>query len=44
MGDDEMGVVYHTDVSGRISAFAEEISAMPTAAALLRDVIDLATS
>jgi homoserine dehydrogenase len=44
MGDDEMGVVYHTDVSGRISAFAEEISAMPTAAAMLRDVIDLATS
>jgi homoserine dehydrogenase len=44
MGDDEMGVVYQTDVSGRISAFAEEISAMPTAAAMLRDVIEIASS
>lgn len=44
MGDDEMGVVYHTDTSGRISAFAEEVDAMPTAAAMLRDVIDLALS
>lgn len=44
MGDDEMGIVYHTDVSGRISAFGEEISAIPTAAAMLRDVIDIANS
>jgi homoserine dehydrogenase len=44
MGDDEMGVVYHTDISGRISVFAEEISAMPTAAAMLRDVIDIAST
>jgi homoserine dehydrogenase len=41
MGDDEMGVVYHTDIAGRISAFSEEIDAMPTAAAMLRDVIDV---
>ncbi len=42
MGDDEMGVVYHTDISGRISVFAEETSATPTAAAMLRDVIEIA--
>jgi len=42
MDDDEMGVVYHTDVSGRISAFSAETSAVPTAAAMVRDVIDIA--
>jgi homoserine dehydrogenase len=41
MGDDEMGVVYHTDISGRISAFAQETAAVPTAA-MLRDVIEIA--
>jgi homoserine dehydrogenase len=43
MGADEMGVVYHTDISGIISAFSAEMTAMPTAAAMLRDVIDIAT-
>lgn len=42
MGADEMGVVYHTDISGIISAFSAEMTAMPTAAAMLRDVIDIA--
>jgi homoserine dehydrogenase len=41
MGDDEMGVVYHTDIAGRISVFAEERDAVPTAAAMLRDVIEI---
>jgi homoserine dehydrogenase len=41
MGADEMGVVYHTDISGIISAFSAEMTAMPTAAAMLRDVIDI---
>lgn len=44
MGADEMGVVYHTDISGIISAFSAEMTAMPTAAAMLRDVIDIAGS
>jgi homoserine dehydrogenase len=39
MSADEMGVVYHTDISGTLSAFAEEIDATPTAAAMLRDLI-----
>lgn len=43
MGADEMGVVYHTDISGIISAFSAEMTAMPTAAAMLRDVIDIAS-
>jgi homoserine dehydrogenase len=42
MGAEEMGVVYHTDISGIISAFSAEMTAMPTAAAMLRDVIDIA--
>jgi homoserine dehydrogenase len=44
MGADEMGVVYYTDISGIISAFSAEMTAMPTAAAMLRDVIDIASS
>ena len=43
MSADEMGVVYHTDISGVISAFSAEMTAMPTAAAMLRDLIDIAS-
>lgn len=41
MGADEMGIVYHTDVSGRLSATTMERGPLPTAAAMLRDVINL---
>ncbi len=44
MGADEMGVVYHTDIAGTISAFSAEVDAIPTAAAMLRDMIDIAQS
>lgn len=37
----EMGVVYHTDISGRASATSAERGPMPTAAAMLRDLIDV---
>jgi homoserine dehydrogenase len=43
MNGDEMGVVYHTDISGTLTATAEEHDATPTAAAMLRDVIGVAT-
>jgi hypothetical protein len=36
-----MGIVYHTDINGRIAAFIEEESPQPTAAAVLRDVVHL---
>jgi homoserine dehydrogenase len=39
LSGDEMGVVYHTDISGVISAAILETDAMPTAAAMLRDVL-----
>jgi homoserine dehydrogenase len=42
MGGDEMGVVYHTDISGTLTATAEEHDATPTAAAMLRDLIEVA--
>jgi homoserine dehydrogenase len=40
MGADEMGLVYHTDISGTLHATSEEVDAVPTAAAMLRDLID----
>jgi homoserine dehydrogenase len=42
MSGDEMGVVYHTDISGTITATAAEVDATPTAAAMLRDIIEIA--
>lgn len=41
MGGDEMGIVYRTDIAGIVHATTEETDAKPTAAAMLRDVIDL---
>jgi homoserine dehydrogenase len=41
LGAKSMGIVYHTDINGRIAAFIEEESPQPTAAAVLRDVVDL---
>jgi homoserine dehydrogenase len=42
MGGDEMGVVYYTDIAGRSSAASAERDPVPTAAAMLRDLLELA--
>lgn len=42
MGGDEMGVVYYTDIAGIQHATSEEADAVPTAAAMLRDLITIA--
>jgi homoserine dehydrogenase len=41
MSGDEMGIVYYTDIGGRTSAATLERGPQPTAAAMLRDLIDL---
>ena len=41
MGGDEMGIVYYTDIGGRTSVTTLERGPKPTAAAMLRDLIDL---
>ena len=41
MGGDEMGVVYESDIAGRTAAMSQERDPVPTAAAMLRDVIDI---
>ncbi len=41
LGAEQMGIVYHTDVCGVISAAIVEETPMPTATAMLRDVLDL---
>ncbi|MDP9793653.1 homoserine dehydrogenase [Catenuloplanes nepalensis] len=42
MDAEEMGIVVHTDVAGRLSATTREPDAIPSAAAVLRDIITLA--
>lgn len=42
MSGDEMGIVYHTDIAGRLAASSLEVDATPTAAAMLRDLIGIA--
>jgi homoserine dehydrogenase len=37
----QMGIVYHTDISGAVAAAIVEETPVPTAAAMLRDVIDI---
>jgi homoserine dehydrogenase len=37
----QMGIVYHTDISGVISAAILEENPLPTASAMLRDVVDI---
>jgi homoserine dehydrogenase len=37
----QMGIVYHTDISGVISAAIVEETPVPTASAMLRDVVDI---
>ena len=44
MGGDEMGIVYYTDISGRLSVSSRETDPMPTSAAMLRDAIEIVTS
>ena len=44
MSGDEMGIVYYTDIGGRTSVITLERGPTPTAAAMLRDLIDLVTS
>jgi homoserine dehydrogenase len=41
MSGDEMGVVYHTDIAGRASATSLEHGPLPTAAAMLRDALEI---
>jgi homoserine dehydrogenase len=41
MDGDEMGIVYHTDIAGRASATSLERDPIPTAAAMLRDLVEL---
>lgn len=41
MGGDEMGVVYHTDIAGRMTATTSERDPVPTAAAMLRDLLEI---
>ncbi len=41
LGRKHMGVVYHTDIYGTLMAAIEEPSPLPSAAAMLRDILDL---
>jgi len=41
LGAKQMGIVYHTDVCGLISAAIVEETPVPSAAAMLRDVVDI---
>jgi homoserine dehydrogenase len=43
MSADEMGIVYHTDIAGQLSMTTAEMSPVPTAAAMLRDTIEIFT-
>ena len=37
----EMGIVFHSDISGSIAAAIVEETPVPTASAMLRDVVDI---
>ena len=41
MDADEMGVVYHTDIAGRATATTLERDPVPTASAMLRDLLEV---
>lgn len=41
LGRTQMGVVYHTDIYGTIMAAIDEPTPLPSAAAMLRDIIDI---
>ncbi|MDR7276251.1 homoserine dehydrogenase [Catenuloplanes atrovinosus] len=42
MDPEEMGIVVHTDIAGRLAATTHEPDAIPSAAAVLRDILTLA--
>ena len=44
LGPKQMGIVYHTDISGSISAAIVEETPVPTASAMLRDVVEITAS
>lgn len=44
LGPKQMGIVYHTDISGIISAAIVEETPVPTASAMLRDVVEIYSS
>ena len=44
LGPKQMGIVYHTDISGSISAAIVEETPVPTASAMLRDVVEIYAS
>jgi homoserine dehydrogenase len=44
MSGDEMGLVFHTDIAGRLSVQTLERGPEPTAAAMLRDLVDIVSS
>ena len=39
LGAKQMGIVFHTDISGSISAAIVEETPLPTASAMLRDLV-----
>jgi homoserine dehydrogenase len=41
LGPKEMGVVYYTDIYGVITAKIEELTPVPSAATMLRDILDI---
>jgi homoserine dehydrogenase len=41
LGAEQMGIVYHTDINGQIAASVVEETPLPTAAAMLRDVVEI---
>jgi homoserine dehydrogenase len=41
LGPEQMGVVFHTDVCGVVSASIVEATPMPTAFAMLRDLLEI---
>ncbi len=43
LGRKEMGVLFETDIYGRLSAIIEEQSPLPSAATMLRDILDIFT-
>ncbi len=43
VGAGMMGVIYHTDINGTILAMIQEHDPYPTAAAVLRDIVQIAT-
>jgi homoserine dehydrogenase len=44
LGPKQMGIVYHTDISGVISAAIVEETPVPTASAVLRDIVGIYTA